>query len=50
MKPEEVSGAVFDALIAAAEKDVERASGDVESANARQRVADLQSMRAQLHV
>jgi F-type H+-transporting ATPase subunit epsilon len=50
MKPEDVNAAVFDRLIAAAEKDVERASGDVESANARQRVADLQQIRTQLHV
>ena len=50
LKPEQVNGAVFDQLITAAERDAERAVGDVEAANARQRVADLQQMRAQLGV
>ena len=50
MKPDDLNAAVFDRLIAAAERDIERATGEVEGASARQRLADLQFMRGQLHL
>jgi len=50
MPPDDVTGAVFDRLLETAQRDVERAVGDVPLSNAHQRVADLEQMRAQLGV
>ena len=50
LKESDLDAPLFDRLIATAERDIERATGEVEGANARQRLADLQFMRGQARV
>jgi len=47
IRPDDLDAATFDRLIAAAERDIARAAGEIQASNARQRLADLQFMRTQ---